>query len=98
MITAILDGTQPATLTRDNVFKANLPLDWSLQRRIFGVPAPWRVLPQRCLSGRGMWPVEAEEEASPEKPSSRSLMRRRHFESDRLHAREKEFNPPRLGL
>ena len=36
IITAILDGTQPAALTRRTLLHANLPLDWALQRSLFG--------------------------------------------------------------
>jgi hypothetical protein len=57
VVTAILDGAQPATLTRDVLLKANLPTDWSLQRKLLGFPRPERVLPPRRLFGRGMWPA-----------------------------------------
>ena len=56
IITAILDGTQPATLNRDGLLKANLPMDWALQRKLLGFPAPKRQIPERNLFGRGMWP------------------------------------------
>jgi hypothetical protein len=36
IITAILDGTQPAGLTRRGLLDASLPLDWALQRKLFG--------------------------------------------------------------
>jgi len=39
IVTAILDGTQPQTLTRETLFKTPLPLDWSLQRKVLGFPA-----------------------------------------------------------
>lgn len=49
IVTSILDGTQPPTLTRKLLIKATLPLDWALQRRLFGFPpsekvleAPWK--------------------------------------------------------
>ena len=58
IVTAILDGDQPATLTRDVLLKANLPMDWSHQRRLFGFTAPTRSIPVRNLFGRGMWPPE----------------------------------------
>ncbi|ODU67769.1 MAG: hypothetical protein ABT11_19120 [Novosphingobium sp. SCN 66-18] len=57
IVTAILNGTQPEMLTRDILLKANLPMDWSLQRRLLGFPAPRRSLPPRQLYGRGMWPT-----------------------------------------
>lgn len=56
IVTAILDGTQPDCLTRDVLLKANLPMDWSLQRKLFGFSAPVRPIAARNLFGRGMWP------------------------------------------
>jgi len=43
---AILDGTQPPTLTRNMLLQADMPLDWALQRRLFGFtpPSPTRSL------------------------------------------------------
>ena len=38
IITAILAGTQPAGLTRKALSRADLPLDWALQRRLLGFP------------------------------------------------------------
>ena len=38
ILTSIMDGTQPAGLTRRMVIDANLPLDWTLQRKLFGFP------------------------------------------------------------
>lgn len=38
ILTAMMDGTQPAELTRRTVIDANLPLDWELQRKLFGFP------------------------------------------------------------
>ena len=32
----MLDGTQPVTLKRKMLLRADLPLDWALQRRMFG--------------------------------------------------------------
>jgi DNA invertase Pin-like site-specific DNA recombinase len=60
ILTSILDGTQPATITREVLFKANLPTDWSLQRRLFGFPKPERTIPPRHLFGRGLWPKREE--------------------------------------
>jgi site-specific DNA recombinase len=39
ILTAIMDGTQPSELTRRTLIDANLPLDWVLQRKLFGFPA-----------------------------------------------------------
>lgn len=36
IVTSILDGTQPTALTRRTLFEAELPLEWSLQRRLLG--------------------------------------------------------------
>jgi DNA invertase Pin-like site-specific DNA recombinase len=36
IVTAILDGRQPLDLTRKNLVNANLPMDWSLQRKLLG--------------------------------------------------------------
>lgn len=38
ILTSIMDGTQPAGLTRRIIIDANLPLDWTLQRKLFGFP------------------------------------------------------------
>ena len=56
IITAILDGTQPVALTHDVLPKANISLDWSVQRKLLGFSAPTRPLQPRQLFGRGMWP------------------------------------------
>jgi site-specific DNA recombinase len=61
IVTSILDGTQPATLAREALFKANLPTDWALQRKLFGFPAPKRErLPQQ-LFGRGLSPAAGQD-------------------------------------
>jgi hypothetical protein len=38
IVLAILDGAQPRDLTRRTLMYANLPLDWEMQRRLFGFP------------------------------------------------------------
>ena len=38
ILMSILDGTQPVELTRRTIIDANLPLDWALQRKLFGFP------------------------------------------------------------
>jgi site-specific DNA recombinase len=38
IITAIWDGSQPKALTRKRLIKSNLPMDWALQREMFGIP------------------------------------------------------------
>lgn len=65
IVTAILDGDQPATMTPDLLRKANLPLDWAVQRKLFGFPEPARPLPPRQLYGRGMWPSRPGPEPKP---------------------------------
>jgi len=51
IVTAILDGTQPAHLTRDSLARASVPMDWALQRNLFGFPAAERPLPPSQLRG-----------------------------------------------
>jgi site-specific DNA recombinase len=36
IITAIMDGAQPRQITRRSLLDANLPLDWAIQRKMFG--------------------------------------------------------------
>jgi len=36
IVSAIVDGTQPSTLTRQQLLKCEIPLDWELQRRLLG--------------------------------------------------------------
>ena len=38
IIASILDGTQPNQLTARQLIDATLPLDWALQRKMFGFP------------------------------------------------------------
>lgn len=38
IVTSIMDGAQPRELTRRALIDANLPLDWTLQRKLFGFP------------------------------------------------------------
>lgn len=38
IVTSIIDGTQPPELTRRGLLDSNLPLDWALQRKLFGFP------------------------------------------------------------
>lgn len=38
IVTSIMDGAQPRSLTRRALLNANLPLDWALQRQLFGFP------------------------------------------------------------
>jgi len=64
IVTAIFDGTQPPTLTRENLLKANLPTDWSLQRKLLGFAKPERLLKPRQLFGRGMWPAKQRAQVS----------------------------------
>jgi hypothetical protein len=59
IVVAIIDGTQPARLTKDVLLKANLPMDWALQRKLLGFPAPERSISVSNLYGRGMWPSAA---------------------------------------
>lgn len=57
IIAAIADGTQPPGLDRKTLASAHIPLDWAVQRRMFGFPEPRRSATPRALFGRGMWPT-----------------------------------------
>ncbi|WP_439486612.1 recombinase family protein [Blastomonas fulva] len=57
ILTAIADGTQPPGLDRSTLASAHIPLDWAVQRRMFGFPEPRRPVSPRNLFGRGMWPT-----------------------------------------
>lgn len=59
IIAAIADGTQPATLNRKTLASAHIPLDWAVQRRMFGFTEPRRPATPRNLFGRGMWPLSS---------------------------------------
>lgn len=39
IVTAILDGDHPQGLTRSKLIRANLPIDWALQRQLLGFPS-----------------------------------------------------------
>lgn len=39
IVTAILDGRQPAGINRRSLLNASLPMDWAMQRRLLGFPA-----------------------------------------------------------
>jgi hypothetical protein len=56
IVTAILDGTQPANLTRTSLMRAHVPMDWSLQRTLLGFSPLRRSLHVSNLYGRGLWP------------------------------------------
>ena len=55
IITAILDGTQPPTLTRDSLLMAPLPTDWALQRKLLGFPTFERPPVAWQLARRRSW-------------------------------------------
>ena len=50
IVAAIVDGTQPADLTRRRLLECDLPLDWSLQRRLLGFPARQEMWPRDELA------------------------------------------------
>jgi hypothetical protein len=56
IIAAIADGTQPPNLDRKTLASAHIPLDWAVQRCMFGFPEPRRPINPNNLFGRGMWP------------------------------------------
>jgi hypothetical protein len=58
IVAAIADGSQPSGLDRKTLASAHIPLDWAVQRRMFGFPEPRRPLTPRNLFGRGMWPTQ----------------------------------------
>lgn len=58
IIAAISDGTQPPGLDRKTLASAHIPLDWAVQRRMFGFPEPRRPTTPRTLFGRGLWPAK----------------------------------------
>lgn len=55
IVAAIADGTQPLSLDRKTLASAHIPLDWAIQRRMFGFPDPRRPIAQQDLYGRGLW-------------------------------------------
>ena len=57
IVAAIADGTQPSGLDRKTLASAHIPLDWAVQRRMFGFQDPRRPVTPRNLYGRGMWPI-----------------------------------------
>jgi site-specific DNA recombinase len=57
IVAAIADGTQPPGLDRKTLASSHIPLDWAVQRRMFGFPEPRRPVTRRNLFGRGMWPA-----------------------------------------
>ncbi len=40
IVTSILDGSQPETLTRRQLLESNLPTDWAAQRQLLGIDPP----------------------------------------------------------
>lgn len=66
IIAAIADGTQPPGLNRKTLASAHIPLDWTVQRRMFGFPEPSRPVTPRNLFGRGMWPSRGQDDAGGE--------------------------------
>ena len=56
IVTSIFDGTQPPELNRRVLLNSNVPTDWSVQRKLYGIPTPERAIDPRNLFGRGMWP------------------------------------------
>jgi site-specific DNA recombinase len=59
IVAAIVDGTQPSGLDCKSLASAHIPLDWTVQRRIFGFAEPRRPAAPRNLFGRGLWPSGA---------------------------------------
>lgn len=55
ILAAIADGTQPRSLDRKTLASAHIPLDWAVQRRMFGFPEPRRAVTPQFIYGRGLW-------------------------------------------
>ena len=70
IVAAIADGRQPSSLDRKTLASAHIPLDWAVQRRMFGFPDPRRPATARDLFGRGMWPFGSPKSALPELQSA----------------------------
>lgn len=59
IVAAIVDGTQPATLSRRRLLECDLPIDWGLQRRLLGFPGrPEPSLLRATAAGEGSEAVE----------------------------------------
>ena len=67
IVAAIADGTQPSGLDRKTLASAHIPLDWAIQRRMFGFPDPRRTITPQNMYGRGMWSFGAAN-AQPSEP------------------------------
>lgn len=65
IVAAITDGTQPSALNRTILASAHIPLDWAVQRRMFGFPEPSRRVTPQNLFGRGMWPSRGAQNNAP---------------------------------
>lgn len=63
IVASIADGTQPPGLDRKVLASAHIPLDWSVQRKLFGFPEPRRVPTPQHVFGRGLWPATAAKRA-----------------------------------
>ena len=55
IVTSVFDGTQPPELTRQILLNSNIPIDWAIQRKLYGFPAPKRTLDPHRFAGRGLW-------------------------------------------
>lgn len=71
IVAAIADGTQPSGLDRKTLASAHIPLDWAIQRRMFGFPDPRRTITPQNMYGRGMWSFGVAN-AQPSEPQRRT--------------------------
>ena len=68
VVTAIFDGTQPTNFTRDVLLKANLPMEWPIQRKLSAFPhrkGPFRH--GSCLGGECGPAVRSDRRKSPKR-------------------------------
>ena len=71
IVAAIADGTQPLELDCKTLASAHIPLDWAIQRRMFGFPDPRRAVTAQDMYGRGMWSFGSTNQTLPQPRSER---------------------------
>jgi hypothetical protein len=76
IVASIADGTQPAELNRKKLASAHIPLDWAVQRRMFGFAEPHRPATPRSLFGRGLSPLAGNPKLDVQQETEKSSSRR----------------------